>query len=77
MRIKKIINTGRSKLILAANMGHMSGKPVEVSTVFMDYEGHTLRYFTRHGSYNYFAGSFKEALKAILSDTITSLVQIS
>lgn len=76
MRIKAIKTSGPFKLISAAHVGHMSGMPVEVEVVFMDYKDHELRYFSTHGVYSYFCQDFKHALKAILSDTISSLVQI-
>lgn len=78
MRITSIKTSGPYKLISAKILGgNTKGKPVVLETVFIDYKDHELRYFTSHGIYTYFCNNFQHALRAILTDSISSLVTIS
>jgi hypothetical protein len=78
MRITAIRKTENGfKLIAARKVANFGGRYLPTGpVVFFDYKDNQLRRFNENDSFEYFCINFKEALKAILTDKIDSLIQI-
>lgn len=79
MRITAIRQTESGfKLIAARLVVNVGGRYQPYGPViFFDYKDNQLRRFSENDTFEYFYSSFKDALKAILSDSIDSLTKIS